>query len=320
MKKIKEISKKYLIGLVLGIISAVVVVVHAAASFPSNQTTYNNAATGMKATNVQTAIDELYNTCFPPTLGDQILEQQPIEKDPYECRYFFTGKSPNNYITFNDEKAGWRIISVECDGTIKIIRDEQIGTSAWDESNSNDWTRPSTINRYLNGPFDDAAPLNQTYYDKLTSNAKSQISTHDFSIGALETPSDLSASIKEENSVKWNGKIGLITATEVVRINSNKTDCYTVSSHDKLDCRGTTWLYDIVHKNMNGNTWTITPSPGLWGAVYVVGYAYVDLETVTNSELSYNAGDMGVVPVLYLSKEVELIRGNGSKSNPYVIK
>ena len=67
MKKIKAFSKKYLIGIIIGLIFVTVVGVSASAVFPSNQTTYNNGTTGMSATNVQTAIDELYNTCFPPT-------------------------------------------------------------------------------------------------------------------------------------------------------------------------------------------------------------------------------------------------------------
>ena len=64
MKKIKEFSKRYLIGSIIGLILFTVVGVKAATYFPSNQTTYNNGTTGMSATNVQMAIDELYNTCF----------------------------------------------------------------------------------------------------------------------------------------------------------------------------------------------------------------------------------------------------------------
>ncbi len=67
MKKIKEISKKYLIGFILGLMSGSIVMVYAVTYFPSSQTTYDNNITGMQATNVQGAIDELYNVCFPPT-------------------------------------------------------------------------------------------------------------------------------------------------------------------------------------------------------------------------------------------------------------
>ena len=131
--KIKEFSKKYLIGFFIGLILFTVVGVSAATYFPSNQTTYNNGITGMKATNVQTAIDELYNTCFPPTTADQV--KGGLEKDPYECRYFFKGANPNNYITFNNET--WRIISAECDGTIKIIKETSASNQVWDATNSN---------------------------------------------------------------------------------------------------------------------------------------------------------------------------------------
>lgn len=94
--------------------------------FPSKDTTYDNTTSGLKSENVQDTIDELYGVCFP-SAGDQIIEDGSLEKDPYECRYFFTGANPNNYITFNGETAGWRIISVECDGTIKIMKTPRNG-------------------------------------------------------------------------------------------------------------------------------------------------------------------------------------------------
>ena len=129
MKKIKDFFKWYLPGFLLGIISACTISVIAATYFPSKDVTYDNTASGLESTNVQGAIDELYGVCFPPKAGDQIIEDQPLEKDPYECRYFFTGANPNNYVTFNGETAGWRIISVGCDGTIKIMKTANINTS-----------------------------------------------------------------------------------------------------------------------------------------------------------------------------------------------
>ena len=128
-EKTKEFLKKYLIGFILGFVSVGIVVVYAETYFPSNDVTYDNTESGLSSTNVQGAIDELYGVCTAePPAGDQIIEDAGLEKDPYECRYFFTGGDPNNYMTFNDEKAGWRIISVECDGTIKIMRINSIGT------------------------------------------------------------------------------------------------------------------------------------------------------------------------------------------------
>ncbi len=62
--KPKNFIKNYLTGFFIGLILFTVVGVSAATYFPSNQTTYNNGTTGMSATNVQTAIDEVYSTCF----------------------------------------------------------------------------------------------------------------------------------------------------------------------------------------------------------------------------------------------------------------
>ena len=52
-----------------------------------------------------------------------------LYKDIYEdgkCTY--RGSSPNNYITFNNET--WRIISIDANNFIKIIKNESIGSRA----------------------------------------------------------------------------------------------------------------------------------------------------------------------------------------------
>ena len=298
MKKIKAFSKKYLIGFTLGLITSGIVVVCAATYFPSNQTTYNNGTTGMSATNVQTAIDELYNTCFPPTLGNQILENTDLEKDPYECRYFFTGATPNNYITFNDET--WRIISVECDGTIKIMRNEITRNQIWDSS-SNNWAEPASLNVYLNN----------LYYDTLTATAQSQIVAKDWSIGAVTYDNnDLANQISDENSKKWNGKIALITVSEYIRSNSNKNSCGTLSFNNFYydSCKNTTWMYT---RNIS-YWWTLTPDSELSDTVNVIL-----IDGRVGGTGCYN--NYGIRPTVYLSSDIKIISGNGSQSNPYVI-
>ena len=59
-EKTKQFLKKYLIGFILGVVSAGVVIVYAETYFPSNDVTYDNTESGLTSTNVQGAIDELY--------------------------------------------------------------------------------------------------------------------------------------------------------------------------------------------------------------------------------------------------------------------
>ena len=297
-EKTKEFMKKYLIGFILGVLTVGIIKVSAETFFPSNQVTYDNTESGLTSNDVQGAIDELYNTCFPPKASDTIIENAGLEKDPYECRYFFKGASPNNYITFNGEDAGWRIISVECDGAIKIMRRSSLGEIQWDTSGlrgSNNWARPATLNTYLNW----------TYYNELNSTAQSQIFLHDWSIGMVSYgTSGLDNIVNAENSQKWNGKIALLTVSEYLRTNSNASCNSTLSGGT---CLNTTWVYSTVGRTQ---WWllTVTSDQVYWVPSGEMGMYYA-FSTVTN-----------VFPALYLFSDIKITGGTGTQSNPYQIE
>ena len=90
-----KVSKKNIICFILGAIIFSAISVYAATYFPSNQVTYNNSASGLSSTNVQGAIDELYNTCSSAvSSGDYIYYainnyysegQQPKGGTLYRC-------------------------------------------------------------------------------------------------------------------------------------------------------------------------------------------------------------------------------------------
>ena len=297
-EKAKEFMKKYLIGFILGFVSVGIVAVYAETYFPSNDVTYDNKESGLSSTNVQGAIDELYGVCFP-SAGDQVIEDADLEKDPYECRYFFTGANPNNYVTFNNETAGWRIISVECDGTIKIMRQAYIERMAWDSSNISNWARPASLNTYLNG----------TYYNGLNVTAKSQIVAKDWSIGTITNDNnDLAQQINNENGIKLNGKVALPTVSEYIRTNSNKSECgsFNLNDDNYNKCKNTTWMY------INDYWWTLSPNSDNSYTVFCVESGSI--------HDYYGADDTNtaVRPVLYLSSEITLT-GSGTQSDPYVV-
>ena len=267
VKKMKIIFG-YLPGFVLGVITAISISVIAATYFPSNDVTYDNKESGLVSTNVQGAIDELYQVCTKePTAGDTILDNTDIAtsgdglyEDEYEDgRYIYKGANPNNYVTFNNEKAGWRIISVECDGTIKIMKTADINTSnniAWDNSNSNNWARPASLNTYLNGD----------YYNSLTSTAQGQIVEGTYYAGAVTwNNNDMQEQISDEKAVTSKVKVALPTLSEYIRAGSS-TSCKTFSKYQSSynTCKNSDWMYH------GDPCWTLSPNSGYSNYVFSV--------------------------------------------------
>ena len=311
MKRIRNIFKNNVFCFILGSIIFGIVGVSAATYFESSVVTYDNSESGLSSTNVQGAIDELYDACKTPTTGgNSILEKVPIvttgdglyEDEYEEGRYFYKGANPNNYVTFNNERAGWRIISVETNGSLKLIRNSSIGSMAWDESNNNNWARPATLQVYLNNE----------YYNNLTSDAKKQIIYSEWSIGKVKSgESNLNNQINDENSIKWFDNIGLPTLSEYIRSNSNTENCGTFALSQNNDlCKSTNWM----KSSDVDDCWTITAYSNMFEySVFMMSLTgYISNATYDGASLAY-----GVQPVLYLSPSIKIISGNGSKNNPY---
>lgn len=308
--KIKKfINSKLFIFIITALVFSTIGV-SATTLFPSNNVTYDNGNSGLQSTDVQGAIDELYTVCFPPPpAGDSILDDVPIVssgnglyKDTYEeGRYFYKGKNVNNYVTFNNEI--WRIISIEPDKTIKIMREKSIGNQVWDSSNSKNWAHPASLNTYLNG----------TYLSGLNSEAQNQIVSKNWSIGAIKNGNDdLKVQISNESSSKWNGKVALPTVSEYIRSNSNQSVCGTHSKNDNnySSCKNTTWMHNDT------SWWTISPeTDSSDGIFYVLSNGIVSIFGA-----SYFDGAFDIRPAVYLSSEVQITGGDGSQSNPYTIK
>ena len=305
----KKFLKSYCVGFIISVLLCGSV--YAATYFASSDVTYDNGVSGLKSENVQDAIDELYGVCFPPKAGDTILDNTDIVtsgdglyEDEYEDgRYFYKGANPNNYITFNNEQAGWRIVSIEPDGTIKIMRDASIGNIAWDTLNSNNWAKPASLNTYLN----------ETYYNGLNSMAQSQIVAKDWGIGPITgRNNDLANQIYDENGTKWNGKIALVTVSEYLRSNSNKSNCGTFDLYNRNSrtCKNTTWMY------IEDGWWTLSPQSGYSGGACSSGTDGGGGNVVICSDTYYSEA---IRPALYLSSDIKITGGIGTQSNPYQI-
>lgn len=307
-KKIANFVKNNFKGIAVGVIIGGVIFgsigVSAITYFPSNDVTCDNSVSGLESNNVQGAIDELYNTCSNSSIVDDgVLKGVEIVdcgdglyKDNYvENRYVYKGTDPNNYVTFNNQEAGWRIIAVEPDGTIKIMGKGK--SSKWASSGTNDWLNSSAISE-----------LN----DKVS---YSPIVSHDFGIGKVTLNESLAETINKENSVIWNGKVGLPTVSDYLRANSRESICGTGATHRGY-CGYSNWMYVT---NRVSNFWFMTASASSSGSVYGVISDSGKGGTIAAYSTGINGISFFLNPVVYVSSSVQITGGDGSQSNPYTL-
>ena len=309
MKVIKKVLKNNVFCFILGAFIFGVIGVSAATYFASSDVTYDNSESGLSSTDVQGAIDELYNTCVSstPSASDTIIDLLPsntdeLYKDDKEnIRYY--GANPNNYVTFNNEL--WRIIGV-IDGKIKIIRNESIGEMAWNTSYNNNWNN-SSLKNYLNG----------SYYNSIIGTYKEMISKEIFYFGGPSQSiyESLTASryyemersnnVDSGNPITIEQYIGLMYPSDYGYA-SGSSNCLTTALFDYGDaCYLKNYLYSGITE------WLQTPfsnSP----------FTYVaDLLSWGRLNRSYPNDVEAVRPVLYLTSDTQIVSGNGSQENSF---
>ncbi len=243
--------------------------------------------------------------------------------------YRYQGKSPNNYITFNDEIERWRIIGVfevetpNEDGTytkenkVKIIRN-QIGKVAFSAS-KNDWTTASLKTTLNSGNYYNRTG---TYASNgLTAEARNQISSTKWYLGNIVLngmsfgntkqvyTQERSTSVPSGNKQTWDGEVGLVYPSDYMYASSG---CYNTStlgsSYNNSTCTSTNWLANSSYY------WTISPRSGSAANVMnIVNDGSLTSYLPTNT-------DNNIRPVLFLSSSVQYMSGDGSKDNPFVIE
>ena len=256
-----------------------------------------------------------------------VNEGEGLYHDEYEDgRYVYKGANPNNYVWFNEEL--WRIISIESDGTMKIVRDDLLPNITYDSAGirttgycsyesaktkgCNAWMASGSFtNGTYSGAVDKDAELNtylnNTYYDNLTSIAQSQIDTHTFGVGpVVYVNTDLAMQIENENDPSWEGKVGLIGVSDYLRANSNINECktYKLNHDNRENCINTNYL------NATSSYWTISQVD-----VFTEGVRVINNDgTITGVDA---AASFSLRPAVYLKDSVEIKSGNGTSEDPY---
>ena len=260
----------------------------------------------------------------------------------------YVGANPCNYVTFNGEKSGWRIIGVLStpEGQrLKLIRAGSIGEYSWDNKGDygrNNWT-DSTLKEVLN---------NGAYYNKtsgtcpsgqngattscdftsngLTEAAKNQIDTITWKLGGTASYTissnglashwytyERGTTVCEGRPTEWQGKVGLMYPSDYGYATSggtsmNRASCLAKELYNwdgASDCKNNDWIYNPRAIQLQ---WTLAPGSS---DPYNVFYVYI----LGRVDLNLSFGQYAVRPSVYLKSSTTILGGEGTLENPYEI-
>ena len=265
------------------------------------------------------------------TTGDGVGEDG-LYNDPVEPgRYVYKGASPNNYITFNGEL--WRIIAIETDGTIKIMRNSALpekkvfdpaetrttgycsqgqaptkGCGVWAKSSiysncSGRYTGPVSTDSEIK------TYLNETYYKSIATN-KDAIQEHNFYYGSVTFENtNLSAQVTDEKKASASSNKGLIQLSDYLKSNTNMEICGTFKliRTNTTTCKSSSWMIRTY------SYWTLTPSSDLIDRIVWIAQNFGFIEHPSAM------AESSVIPTIYLKSDVQL-SGTGTEGAPYTIE
>ena len=263
----------------------------------------------------------------------------------------YVGSNPCNYVTFNGEKAGWRIIGIlnTPEGQrIKLISANSIGNYSWDNKGSgtgsstsgygsNDWT-DSILKEVLN---------NGAYYNRtsgtcpygtngattscdftsngLTEEARNQIDTITWKLGGTSKYNSTNTiqfytyekgtTVYTGRPTEWQGKVGLMYPSDYGYATSGG------STSNRTSCLAKRLYGWNDASDCKSNDWLYNSSIYQWTlAPLSSGSTYVFFVTKSGYVEAHDAYDEnGVRPSVYLLSETSIVSGEGTPENPYVI-
>ena len=285
-------------------------------------------------------IENLYNTAA--TENGLVKD----DTDDQNIRYAGSDEDVKNYVSFDGDV--WRIIGI-VDGKVKLVKEKSIGDYSWDSSASDknsgygyniwetiegktkaDGTTKADLNILLNeGYYGGTYPsecyggrnntikdcpteyINSTLKNMVDENAIWYLGGHNsYSV----QPKDMygyerGTTVYSTDIAKteWTGPVGLIYPSDYGYA-ADRTQCTeTLFNYDTTTCTENNWLYK------NSYYWTLSPDSS--DSYYVFNVSSSGFVGYNNADLSY-----GVVPAVYLKSNILIESGDGSSSNPYILK
>ena len=286
-----------------------------------------------------------------PGNADQIAELATKDTtnfatDDKDNNIRYIGADPSNYVYFNCSDYSnqsdstcekWRIIGVfknmtKEDGSqadlVKIIRDDSLGSIAWNSINVNDWSTAS-LQTTLNGDYYNGTYATGAFKNDSTRNA---IESVVWNLGGTENYEDSSnglashwygyergTTVYSGRPTTWTGKIALMYPSDygyatAGGTTTNRASClakelYNWYGDDASDCYNNDYLFKSADIQ-----WTLAPnSSNSYNAFNVRTGGFVSDSNVLSI--------FGVRPAAYLKSSISLSSvGDGSSTSPYQLK
>jgi len=250
--------------------------------------------------------------------------------------YYFRGAVDNNYVSFANNT--WRIVRINEDGTVRLIKQDSIGTSKFNSS-SNDaayvgymYGTPSSSTyaaTHTNTNSSTIKTMIDTWYQNNLINYSSIIADSGFcgdrslsngtGIGKTSTYYGAYGRLHNNKTPQFKCPQSNDLYTTVTSTKGNRALTYPIGliTADEVAYAG--GGYNEVNESCylvnGGYFWTMSPFYSVSSAVVwsVGGFGYADVDGV-------NRGN-DVRPAINLKSTAEIIDGgDGTSSNPYVIK
>ena len=127
---------------------------------------------------------------------------------------------------------------------------------------------------------------------------------------------DLQTLVNDEKGKTWDGNIGLITVSEFIRANSNKTQCgsdllLSADYYNNKICKNTNWL----NTSRNDKWWTITARLNYSDSIIFIA---PDIGGTIGSNYSQYYRTLDTYPVVHLNSNINL-KGLGKLDDPFTI-
>lgn len=271
----------------------------------------------------------------PPSNGTNTGSGLYRTSDDDGATYYFRGDVKNNYVSFANQL--WRIIRINGDGSIRLIKSESIGDSKFNEQ--------AELSKYVGFTYDNASACTQESPCISNYNTSSKAFTNSKTVTNSTVKTYLENWYKN-NLSSYDSKIALTKFCNDTTTDDSSSKAYNrmVNGAPSLTCQDTSETFGGLYKlkiglinademlmagvswtdpaksnylEYNSQTWSLTPSTisssshaaGLMGDYGNLSFYAADIN-----------GAYAIRPVINLNASTQISSGNGSESNPFVVK